>query len=617
MAALSEKPHRAGSEANAKAFEKVLRWLSDMGLDVETEELGADLPEPLESRLALVDERGGERDLDFHERAVPGDRFSEAASAEPPFFAFAPDADVTGSVVYANFGEASDYAELKKAGVSVAGKIALVRAQGVCRGMKGVVAEREGVRALLLFPEPHDQGFRKPPFPSGPGLNPWTAQRGSMLRYFESPGDPREAAGAKVLPTVPALPVNDVVAEELLKTIEGRPVPELWQGWLAAPYRLGESRARVRLVTKSRVEPRRLRNVIATLPGTDRSLPALVIGAHVDAWVYGAVDPCSGAATVLEAAEALCRLRKDGSWKPVRNVVFAFFDGEEYGIFGSAAWVRRRLPDLPRTVSTFVYVDSSIRAHDFMCNVVPGLEGTLDSALARVEDPVSRQASMRDVRGTFDVPGFSGDTAPFLGFSPVPVAEIGFGRSYALYHSLYDDMEWVRRFGDPGFVFSAALAKVLALTAVQLADGPLPPFRYAELARRERELFGKLRTEAKDPMFGKDLFASLEAELDLFGTSARRFDDAARGAHPTRERFFRLTTALHRVREAFLYGEGFGRSDLLFGSAELNPCAGEQLPRVQRAFRARDRAALETEVKRLSEAFARAREHLEEALRDL
>lgn len=619
MAVLAEKPHRAGTEANAKALENVGLWLGGMGLRVEKEGFIADLPEPLPSRIALVDEQGGERDLDYFERPVPGDRYSEAAPNQPPFFAFAPDADVTAPVVYANFGEEADYAELEKAGVAVAGKIVLARSQGVCRGMKGVVAERKGVKALLLFPEPHDQGFKKPPFPTGPNLNPWTAQRGSMLRYFESPGDPRAAreAGVSNLPTVPALPVNEVVAEELLRAIEGAPVPEAWKGWLPVPYRLGESRARVRLVTRSRVTSRRLTNVLATLEGSDPGLPSLIVGAHVDAWVHGAVDPCSGAATVLEAAEALSRLRREGKWRPVRSVVFAFFDGEEYGIFGSAAWVRRRLPDLSRSVSTFLYVDSAVRAHDFMGNVVPGLEGVLDAALARVQDPVSGLRSLESARGSFNVPGFSGDTAPFLGFSPVPSLEIGFGRSYALYHSLYDDMEWVRRFADPGFTFSATLAKVVALTVVQLADGPLLPFRYAELPRRERQLLKTLRADAKDPAFARGPLGRLEGELDRFEETARLFDDAARGARPAKETLARVDAALRLVWNAFRAGEGFGHNDLLLGPGELNPCAGEQLPRLQHVFRAKDAAALEAEVQRLCSAFQEARGHLEEARRAL
>ena len=70
--------------------------------------------------------------------------------------------------------------------------IALVRARGICRSMKILAAEKEGIAGLLIYPELKDQGFSKPEFPYGPHLNPWVAQRGTLLKYFLYPGDPSD-----------------------------------------------------------------------------------------------------------------------------------------------------------------------------------------------------------------------------------------------------------------------------------------------------------------------------------------------------------------------------------------------------------------------------------------
>ncbi len=268
--------------------------------------------------------------------------------------------------------------------------------------MKSLLAEEAGAAALLLYPERRDLGIVKPDFPAGPYLNPWTVQRGSMLRYFLRPGDPDcPACGAlaRLRPALPALPVSESVAKELLGRVEGPPAPRDWTGWLDVPYRLGATRETVRLRTRSRTEARVLRNVTAVLAGRRREAGVVVVGAHTDAWVNGAVDPVSGVAAVLETAAALSALAREG-WKPERDVVFALFDGEEYGMLGSTLWVEERLAAHAPRMAAFLFVDSSVRALDFMADVSPGMRESLDEVLGHVADPVSGRVllSVRGVR---------------------------------------------------------------------------------------------------------------------------------------------------------------------------------------------------------------------------
>ncbi len=62
----------------------------------------------------------------------------------------------------------------------------------------------------------------------------------------------------------------------------------------------------------------------------------MILGNHRDAWVYGAVDPNSGTASLLEVARGLAALVQAG-WKPLRTIVLCSWDGEEYGLV-RAAW---------------------------------------------------------------------------------------------------------------------------------------------------------------------------------------------------------------------------------------------------------------------------------------
>lgn len=613
---LARVPHRAGSPAQRAVVGAVVEILRANGFETAVAEQTVNLQEPVEASLAVEGPAG--RVFDLAERALRGDPYSETAPLEVPFFAWAPDGDVSARVVYANHGAREDYVVLRRAGVSVKGAIVLARSQGVCRAMKSLLAEDEGARALLLYPERRDLGIVKPDFPAGPYLNPWTVQRGSMLRYFLRPGDPDCAAGRgvpRLRPELPALPVSETVAADLLGRVEGAAAPEDWTGWLRVPYRLGATRETVRLRTRSRTEPRVLLNVTATLPGRRRDAAALVVGGHTDAWVNGAVDPVSGAAVVLETAAALSALVKEG-WKPERDVVFALFDGEEYGMLGSTRWVEQRLAAPAATgrsaapMGAFLYVDSSVRALDLMADASPGLTESLDEILRHVVDPVSKRTFLA-VRPVVRLPGFSGDTSPFLGLGGVPSAQLGFGRrTYPQYHSAYDDPYLLGRILDPGYVMSVTLARILTLWTSVLAESSEPPWRLSEVATFLTDEFSRLgkASAARIPR-GGELFTAV-VRLRLAARAWESLDAARRRASVER-----TEPLLLEAMGAFLdpAEPDFARRNLLLGPSAETGCGTETLPGLRRALHGD--GSVESETARLLRALATAEAKLREAAR--
>jgi N-acetylated-alpha-linked acidic dipeptidase len=619
--ALSEKPHRAGTPANEQVAAALVARLEKAGLKVTASQHKVDLWEPVELRLALVAPTA--KEIDLHEKALPEDPYSQRASMEMPFLAFSGDGAVEAPVVYVNFGDRADYDVLKKRGIDVKGKIALVRAQGLCRGMKGQIAEERGVAGLLLYPEPRDQGFNAPAWPSGPNVNRWAAQRGSMLRYYLYPGDAAgsiAAGGPDTRPRIPALAISQDAAEQILSTMDGAAAPEEWKGWLKAPYLLSTKANRARLVVKGAVRTRTIRNVFARIPGSDEGARALVVGNHYDAWVYGAVDPSSGTAVVLEAAEALARLGRHW-WKPRRTIVIAFWDAEEYGMVGSTKWMEEQIragADLP---VAYVNIDTASRSGGFLSNLTPGLRGSLQHVLEFVEDPDGKKL-LSEIHGDSQLPGFSSDTSPFAGLSGMPVAELGFGRWYGNYHTLYDDPAWLKEYGDPGFRRSAALARILALYAGSLAASDVFPFRFSEL--------GAYATKSLADISGPNpgalpwlagALGPLEHAIDLYGGTAKAWD-----ANLAKRPLFSSTRAakadalvlgaigsfgLRPVadHEALL----FGRCNLLLGPSDLTGCAAEPFPALQRAVRAHDEKAIRAAADKLTAAFVRARDQLQAA----
>ncbi|HQR46549.1 MAG TPA: M28 family peptidase, partial [Thermoanaerobaculia bacterium] len=418
--------------------------------------------------------------------------------------------------------------------------------------------------------------------------------------------------GFDTSPRAPALPPTAGVAAELLPRIGGPAAPADAAGALGVPYRLGPGPAVARLVSRQRLERRVLRNLSATLRGGPPNAAPVVVGGHTYAWVFGTVVPLSGTAAVVEAAEAVAGLVRRGLTLR-RDVVFVLFDGEEYGMLGSTAWVERRLGALANAAA-FVYVDSAVRAPDFTADVAPGLRRPLDGILAILRDPVTGRP-LSEVRGAHGLPGYSGDTSPFQGLAGVPCVELGFGkRTYPLYHSVYDGPDLFRRFVDPGFLYEALLTKILALYVTSLAEAPVAPFRFTEVASGVAEALHDLGD--RHPSWRQ---SASRRRLD---EAARKLDAAAASlegvvagtADPSRAA--RIETDVLAARAAFFRsGAPFGSSQLLVGPAETNGCGAEALPGLARALRSGDSARIEAETAALEQALGTAEAILAAAAR--
>lgn len=600
---LAGRPHRAGTPENRKVGDRIQATLADAGLKTWAEESETTLEEPVEQHLFLDG-----RELDVHERAFPQDPYTTAAAGDTPFFAYSPDADVQAQVVYANFGVREDYARLKELGIDVAGKIVLLRAQGICRGMKGVNAEEAGAAGMLLYPEPKDQGFRKPEYPEGPWLNPWTIMRGSMARFFVFPGDPLDSQNLPrpgVIPRIPSIPISGSLAAEILHAMKGTAAPEEWRGLLQTEYVVGPGPASVRLVIRGNLRRTNLRNLFALLPGSHPEEGTIVVGSHYDAWVYGAADPISGVATILECARVFARQAREGV-RSRRSILFAFWDAEEYGMHGSAQWVRKNLVDGSFPLAAYINIDTAVRAHDFSSYIMPGLRAPMEDVLSQVRDPDS-QLVLADIRPEYSLPGFSSDTTPFLGWSSAPVAELGFGRWYSVYHSMYDDPAWYRKFQDPGYRYTAALARILCLYLRNLSEASILPYRFNELEDYARAFL----TEHKQAP------QMISLEVLRFGEAARHLEEIDKRSLPEAA-YSRINTTLLEATRVFSVRPAvgsFGRASVLIGPSSNEGCSADPFAGLSEAMASNDPQRLKSEAARVQDAFYRSRLLLEKAAR--
>src|ERR1700761_1687679 len=320
------EPHNAGSPRSKVVAEYILGNLKEWGLDAHIEEFEALIPYPTVRQVEVL---GPKRYVaKLKEPAVSVDPTSGQASQLPTYNAYAASGDVTGPVVYANFGVPDDYEWLNKQGISVKGKIVIARYGKSWRGIKAKVAAEHGAIACLIYSDPHEDGyFVDDVYTKGPMRPPEGVQRGSVMDMPLYPGDPLSPgwasekgskrlaiAEAKSIMKIPVLPLSYADAQPILEQLTGPVVPREWRGALPITYHAGPGAVRVHMKTDYDWATRPLYDVIATIPGAESPDEWVIAGNHHDAWVNGADDPTSGAVALLETARALATLQKQG-WK--------------------------------------------------------------------------------------------------------------------------------------------------------------------------------------------------------------------------------------------------------------------------------------------------------------
>ncbi len=526
---LTRAPHTAGTPGNERVGAFIAEEYRKAGLDVQMPAYDVLLSYPKRASLEIVGEPGVP--LARREEPIASDPDSDNPDVTGPWNAYSPSCDLTAEVVYVNRGSASDYEELGRRGVDVRGKIALARYFGGYRGGKSLEAERRGVAAVLVYSDPIDDGwFKGDVYPDGPWGPPSHFQRGATVYDFDVPGDPltpgwASTAGARripeseatILPKVPMMPLSARDAGEILLRLHGKGVPESWQGVAVdRAYRIGPGPVRLHLVIENTREHRTIHDVIGTLRGTDEPDQVVLLSNHYDAWVYGAVDPSSGTATMISLARALGALARDG-WRPRRTIVFGSWDAEEYTLTGSTEWGEENEESLRRNAVVCINVDASTSGSDFTASASPLMFEAIRAAAADVPDPGRPGKSIADawrdregggnIRGygaaaaeETDMPisilGSGSDYTVFFNHLGIPSTDLIFDGPYGVYHSQFDSYQWMATVGDPGFKYHAAMARYAGVLALRFANADALPF---DAAAYGREIAGYAESLAHSP----------------------------------------------------------------------------------------------------------------------
>jgi N-acetylated-alpha-linked acidic dipeptidase len=411
-----------------------------------------------------------------------------------------------GRLIFANYGRKSDYDELVEKGVNFTGAIVLARYGRVFRGLKIKRAQELGATGVLIYSDPRDDGTVTEangysPYPHGPARNPTSVQRGSVQFLSMYPGDPTTPGypsyenstrtDSASIPSIPSLPISWANAKVLLEEIDGKNRP-------------------IKLTNHVDTKVTPIWNTMGVIPGHIKD-EVVFVGNHRDAWVLGAADPTSGTVSVHEVVRGLGALLKEG-WKPLRTIVIASWDAEEYGLVGSTEWGEDFAEWIQKHVVAYVNLDTSVSGSKFGAAASPSLAHFIRKTAEDIPHPTDPKRTLWDATADsghlfgehddIDSLGTEVDVVDYIGIRP-----LGSGSDYTVflqrlgiasmdsggfsgthsdpvyhYHSVYDSERWQEVYGDPGFVKHLAIAKNLGLQTLRLSSAVVLPFNTTNYA---------------------------------------------------------------------------------------------------------------------------------------
>ncbi|XP_038905595.1 probable glutamate carboxypeptidase AMP1 [Benincasa hispida] len=483
LRSLTLHPHLAGTEPSLETVQYVESHFRELGLETHSIQYDALLSYPKSASLSARLPNGSVVNIPLSEY-VEG--------VVQPYHAYSPSGTAYGTAVFVNYGRDEDYRALAKIGVAVDGCIAVARKGEFPRGVVVAKAEANGAKGVLLYTE--GDGFRQ-------GF-----ERGTVMRGIGDPLSPGWAAidGAERLslndsevlkrfPKIPSMPLSAEAAEIILSSLDSASVPPEWRdmkGKLGSAAVGPGGPTFINFTYQGERKVATIRNVIAVIKGLEEPDRFVLMGNHRDAWSFGAVDPNSGTAALLDIARRFALLRRLG-WNPRRTILLCSWDAEEFGMIGSTEWVEQNIVNLGTKAVAYLNVDCAVQGPGFFSGATPQLDDLLHEVTAQVQDPDVKGATVYDTWtakngiGNIERLGaLNSDFAAFVQHAGVPSVDVYYGRDFPVYHTAFDTYDWMANYGDPLFQRHVTVGSIWGLLALRLSDDLILPFSYVSYANQ-------------------------------------------------------------------------------------------------------------------------------------
>lgn len=579
---LTREPHRAGTDGSRRTALYIRQEAEKAGFKPEVIPYLFYGSHPGARSIAMT--APVKKPLSLAEDRIPGDPFTESPAEHLAFCAYSGSGTAEGEVVYAGQGTVAEFQALEERGVSLKGRIALMRYFGEGEGRKVLRAQEKGAVGAILYADPQEDGFvHGPVYPRGGWRPPGSIMRRTLVDTpYEgdplSPGwaavpgvrrlDPQKVEG---LPKIPVLPISYRDAALILSHLGGPEAPGRMQGGLrrgaggapgepaAVPpdvtlvdaYRLGPGPAKVRLSVEMQPRTDTIRNVLVRIPGKEEPDSWVILGNHHDAWIYGAGDPSSGTAALLEILRAFGRMQNLG-WQPRRTLIVAFWDAEEMNLGGSTEWAEDNALALRRKGAAVINMDSAVFNGDrpLYVGASPCLHRLFRETAADVPGPsgngslfdewVRLQNSTRGLGSVdaFEIAGdpeepltepqiddvpLGDDQTPFVEFLALPGSDMYYGADYGMYHSLYENRHWMTTVVDPQFRLHRMMAELHGRLGLRLAMAPILPLDPDGTAAAWSRAFADLKDRAGERRASPKILRPVERALRRFSEAAEAF----------------------------------------------------------------------------------------------
>lgn len=465
--------------------------------------------------------------------------------------------DVRGPLIYVNYGSREDFKKIKDENINTKGAVALVRYGGTQgdRALKVKAAEQAGFAGCLIYSDPVDDGFKKGEVaPNGRYMPADAVQRGSVSLmswvigdvltpgWESKEGQPRmKVEETPGLNKIPSLPLAWRDAQVLLQHLKGhgQKVPPGWEGgvpkvdeWWTGDHNSPIVRLRNE---QDENEKQPIWNVYGKILGMEQTSKSIIIGNHRDAWAFGATDPHSGTAIMIEMARIFGDLIVRG-WRPLRSIEFMSWDAEEYNLIGSTEYVENHVKSLRENAYAYINLDTVVAGTEFHAAGSPVLRKSLLHALGRIKDPRLNHTLLQlweqngqDLEGL----GAGSDYVAFQDIAGTSSIDLEFRGDFP-YHSSYDNFDLVETVIDPDFIYHGLMAQVVGLLILDLADKSIMPFDIPAYADKlkiwvdDLEKWTKVQTKDDEPSLDfkelKDAARLVKSNADSFAQWEQKWD---------------------------------------------------------------------------------------------
>jgi N-acetylated-alpha-linked acidic dipeptidase len=345
---------------------------------------------------------------------------------------------------------------------------------------------------------------------------------------------------------------------------------------------------------------------------------------------------------MLESVHGIGELLKSG-WKPKRTIVFGSWDGEEEGLIGSTEWGEQHETELANAVAYF-NLDVAVSGAKFGASSVPTLKQFVRDVTKVVPSPKGGMLydewrkttqsgadaertptqAIGDVERTpaaqsrFDVPvgdlGSGSDYTVFLQHLGVPSSDVSSTGSYGVYHSVFDNFNWFKKFGDPDFVYEQEMARVFGLEVVRMSDADVLPYDYEQYGKEIAVYVEAARRKAEV------LFPGLPPSFTAAVRAAHQFEQAGAKIRRKQESpgngSARLNQALRQAERALLVADGLPNRPwfrhVIYAPGQYTGYAAVVIPGVNEAIDKRDLERTRQQIAVLAGALNRATKVLED-----